>query len=111
MQIYLDLCCLNRPLDDQSQTRVRLESEAIGLILEQCGQGKHQWVSSEALEFEAARNPDEEQRRRVLAILQHAAERIQVDNRVLDLARGSRGSVASIRCTWRLLRWQGATCC
>lgn len=26
--IYLDLCCFNRPFDDQRQTRVRLESEA-----------------------------------------------------------------------------------
>jgi hypothetical protein len=26
--IYLDVCCLNRPLDDQTQERVRLESEA-----------------------------------------------------------------------------------
>jgi hypothetical protein len=28
MLIYLDLCCFNRPYDDQSQMRVRLETEA-----------------------------------------------------------------------------------
>jgi len=28
MLIYLDLCCFNRPCDDQSQLRVRLETEA-----------------------------------------------------------------------------------
>jgi hypothetical protein len=28
MRIYLDNCCFNRPFDDQSQTRVRLEAEA-----------------------------------------------------------------------------------
>ena len=33
MKIYLDACCLNRPFDDQSQDRVRLEAEAILLIL------------------------------------------------------------------------------
>jgi hypothetical protein len=33
-RIYLDVCCLNRPFDDQCQERIRLESEAILLILE-----------------------------------------------------------------------------
>jgi hypothetical protein len=28
MLIYLDNCCFNRPFDDQSQARVRLEAEA-----------------------------------------------------------------------------------
>ena len=33
MLIYLDLCCLKRPFDDQSQPRIRLESEAVlGLL-------------------------------------------------------------------------------
>jgi len=34
MKIYLATCCLNRPFDDQRQPRVRLESEAVTLILE-----------------------------------------------------------------------------
>lgn len=87
MRIYLDLCCLNRPLDDQSQPRVWLESDAIRLILQQCAQGTHQWVSSEALEFEAGRNPDKERRGRVLAMLQHADERFVLDDATIDLAR------------------------
>lgn len=28
MRIYLDNCCFNRPFDDQSQLRIRLETEA-----------------------------------------------------------------------------------
>ena len=28
MRIYLDLCCFNRPYDDQSQLRVYLETVA-----------------------------------------------------------------------------------
>lgn len=28
MRVYLDNCCFNRPFDDQSQARVRLEAEA-----------------------------------------------------------------------------------
>ena len=28
MRVYLDNCCYNRPFDDQSQLKVRLETEA-----------------------------------------------------------------------------------
>ena len=26
--LYLDMCCFNRPYDDQTQTRIRLETQA-----------------------------------------------------------------------------------
>ena len=32
-RIYLDVCALCRPFDDQSQIRIRLETEAVQLIL------------------------------------------------------------------------------
>lgn len=33
MLLYLDMCCIKRPFDDQSQPRIRLESEAVlGLL-------------------------------------------------------------------------------
>lgn len=28
MLIYLDMCCFNRPYDDQPQSRIRIETEA-----------------------------------------------------------------------------------
>ncbi|MEX1228932.1 MAG: hypothetical protein WEB58_01755 [Planctomycetaceae bacterium] len=34
MKIYLDVSCLNRPFDDQLQTRIRLETTAINIIFE-----------------------------------------------------------------------------
>ena len=30
-KIYFDVCCLNRPFDDQSQARIRLEAEDVFL--------------------------------------------------------------------------------
>lgn len=33
MKIYLDACCLNRLFDDQTQDRIRLESEVVVLII------------------------------------------------------------------------------
>jgi hypothetical protein len=35
MRLYLDCCCFNRPFDDLSQIRVRLEAEAVEWILEE----------------------------------------------------------------------------
>jgi hypothetical protein len=32
-RVYLDVCALNRPLDDQNQMRIRLEADAVQLIL------------------------------------------------------------------------------
>lgn len=34
MKIYLDNCSLQRPLDDKSQIRIRLEAEAILAVIE-----------------------------------------------------------------------------
>lgn len=51
MLIYLDVCCLNRPFDDQTQERIRLEAEAVLLILERCQAGTWWLLGSEAVEL------------------------------------------------------------
>ena len=66
MLIYLDVCCLNRPFDDQTQERIRLEAEAVLLILERCQAGTWQLLGSEAVDYEVSRIPDPERRRKVL---------------------------------------------
>gem|GEM_PF-6101406 len=33
MRIYLNCCCLQRPLDDQTQPRIKVEAEAVLAIL------------------------------------------------------------------------------
>ena len=56
MLVYLDMCCLKRPFDDQSQTRVRLESEAVlGLLAAECESLR--FVRSSALWLENEYNP------------------------------------------------------
>lgn len=58
MKIYMDVCCLNRPFDNQAQDRVRVEAEAILNILEYCQNGEWELAASEALDFELAQCPD-----------------------------------------------------
>ena len=36
VKVYLDVCCLCRPFDDQQNKKIRLETEAILAILDRC---------------------------------------------------------------------------
>ncbi len=58
MRIYLDVCCLNRPFDDQTQDRIHLESEAVILILKRVRSGNWEWISSEAVDFAVRQTAD-----------------------------------------------------
>ncbi|MCX8522057.1 MAG: PIN domain protein [Rhodoferax sp.] len=57
MLIYLDLCCFNRPYDDQSQLRVRLETEAKLSLQDKVRSGVCQLVWSAVLDLENSKNP------------------------------------------------------
>ena len=72
LRIYLDVCCLNRPFDDQRQDRVRLEAEAVLLILGRCEAGEWQWISSAVVEEEVDNTPSRERQSRVRAMLSGA---------------------------------------
>jgi predicted nucleic acid-binding protein len=76
MRIYLDTCCLQRPLDDQTQPRIRVETEAVFAILASVQAGAVQLLTSEVLEFEISRIPDEQRRLEATAILTLASERL-----------------------------------
>jgi hypothetical protein len=77
-RIYLDVCCLNRPFDDQDQPRIRLESEAILMILVEGEQGQWTWVGSELLTWEISKTPDPERRRRVQLLASHMHHTVSV---------------------------------
>jgi predicted nucleic acid-binding protein len=76
--IYLDACCLDRPFDDLIQARVRLESEAVLIILAHIESGQWEWVTSDALVFEISQNPDEAKRRRIMVMMENATRHIAV---------------------------------
>ncbi len=60
MKIYLDNCCFNRPYDDQSSLRVRLETEVKLDIQNRIREGEFDLIWSYILTFENAQNPHEE---------------------------------------------------
>lgn len=90
-KIYLDVCCLNRPFDDQSQDRIRLEAEAIIIILAHIEVRNWTLVGSEVIDFEISRIPDEEKRQKVMILSTMAKEYIvvteEIEERALELER------------------------
>jgi predicted nucleic acid-binding protein len=86
MRIYLDNCCLQRPLDDQTQPRIRVETEAVFVILAAVQANELVLISSEALEYEVGRIPDEARRTEILSVLALATERLLITDAVEALA-------------------------
>ena len=72
MRVYLDNCCFNRPFDDQSQARIRLETEAKLEIQQRVKDGRIELAWSYMLDYENQANPFEE-RREVIARWRMAA--------------------------------------
>ncbi|BAP56440.1 hypothetical protein THII_2143 [Thioploca ingrica] len=72
MRIYLDMSCLNRPFDDQTQLRIRLESETIIFILQNFNLPQWEWISSEILQLEIEHIPVVEMREHLLLLASRA---------------------------------------
>ena len=56
MRLYLDVCTFNRPFDDQSQLKIKLETEAKLFIQQGIITGAYELVWSYILEYENNRN-------------------------------------------------------
>jgi len=78
---------LNRPFDDQSQDRVRVEAEAILNILEYCQNGDWMLASSKVLDFELAQCPDSVKLVRIRALYAVAQSRLVTTERVKARSR------------------------
>ncbi len=82
--IYLDVCCLNRPFDSQSQERIKLESEAIILIFKHIETNDWQWVSSEVVDFEVEKIPNLERKYRIQSLRIFPHRFIQLDENIIQ---------------------------
>lgn len=86
MRIYFDTCCLQRPLDDQTQLRIRVETEAVFSLLAAVQAGDLYLLSSEALEYEVSCIPEQARQSEVFEVLSLAAEQLEVTDAVESLA-------------------------
>jgi predicted nucleic acid-binding protein len=73
-------------LDDQTQPRIRVESEAVLALLNVVQSGGIVLLNSEALEYEMRRIPDKMRRNEVIAVLALAEERLELTEATVALA-------------------------
>jgi predicted nucleic acid-binding protein len=76
-RIYIDTCVLNRPTDDHSQPRIRIESAATAKVLDAAAEGAIDWIASSVLLDELSHNPVTQRRKDTLRFLAMATEVVQ----------------------------------
>ena len=85
----MDVCCWNRPFDDQTQTRVHLEAEAVLAVVSEIERAHFQLLHSEVVDLEIANTPTLELRQRLQVLIprQHRYVRCEqkVSARALEL--------------------------
>ena len=81
MKIYLDVCCLCRPFDDQKINRIHLEAEAVKEILMRC---TLDWtlVTSDAVAFEIYGIPDRSRMKKAQNLMNLATEHVPITKTV-----------------------------
>ncbi len=83
MKIYIDTSSLNRIFDDQTQGRIYLEASAMLLVFSLIENREIDIVVSDVLVFENSKNPYEERRLFVNAVLRHAKLFQSVNEKIL----------------------------
>ena len=78
-RIYLDVCALCRPFDDQSQMRIRLETEAVQLILSHVRSGDLTLVVSPVHDMEINAIDTAVEREHLLSMLNETGSRVALD--------------------------------
>ena len=91
MKIYLDVCCLNRPFDDQTDERIHLESEAIITILSYCQYSNWELIGSFIADYEISLIPDEEKRKNVTLLAAYSQDKIDIDGSIIKRANKLKG--------------------
>jgi len=86
-KIHLDACALNRLTDDQSQSRIQTEAEAVERVLHLVWSGEAEWKASIVLEAEIRRNPNGAARNDALRLISLAGELLRPHHGSIERAR------------------------
>ena len=88
MKIYLDNCCLNRPFDDQTNSRIRLETEAIKIVLSLCEQKLTDWqlIISDISLYEIGNTPETSKRKALEWLTTIATHCINLTDKIVTRA-------------------------
>jgi hypothetical protein len=87
MKIYLDTCIYCRPFDDQSQDRIKRETEAFARLLEIAELGKIILVSSDVLIDELEEIVDPRKSIEVREFITICKEHVELSEEIIKLAK------------------------
>ena len=87
MLIYLDACSLQRPLDDRTHPRINIEAEAVLTILRLVESRHIELLTSEALQFEIDRTPNQYRKAQVIEMLKLATRTIEINDEIENEAK------------------------
>ncbi len=73
MRIYLDMCCYNRPYDDQTQLKIAMETQSKLYIQTLIKEKKLKLIVSYMLRYECSQNPFEMRRNTIFTFLEENA--------------------------------------
>ena len=82
----MDVCCWNRPFDDQTQTRVHLEAEAVLAVVSEIERGHFQLLHSEVVDLEIANAPDLKRSKRLQALIPQHDRYVRCEPRIFARA-------------------------
>ncbi|MBI5049245.1 MAG: PIN domain-containing protein [Deltaproteobacteria bacterium] len=87
MRIYLDMNIYNRPFDDQSQVKIRLETIAIFSILQKIKNKELKLIWSFMIDYENSLNPYDDVRQEIEMAASLAFKSITPDEAILNAAK------------------------
>ncbi len=87
MLVYFDNCAIQRPIDDKTDFRVRVEAEAMLSLLELTENGYVEIVSSVALLYELNKTPDPERIEYGMHVLSLSKKTLPLTKSVVDKAK------------------------
>jgi len=82
----MDVCCLNRPFDDNNNDRISIESEAILKILYHCQERKWDLFASDVIDLEISRTTDLDKKQKVLLLYSSWTSKIEYNKDIRALA-------------------------
>ena len=86
IKVYLDVCSWYRPFDDQSQTRIRMEAEAVQIILEMSDLGQIQIFISDIILYENSGTKDLVKMQKVKELFKSCKDHIPYDQDIQKMA-------------------------
>ena len=86
MLVYLDMCCFNRPFDDQTHPQVQLETEGKLLLQQKIRNDEIKIAWSYMLDYENSANPDTDISATIVAWEKRASVVIEPGQVIVDRA-------------------------